>query len=244
MSKEKIIEFPKIIFGFDKEWELKNWHDSCVKNNNYSAKNNEPWGLGGIPQDVKTIINNKYSAEETMSKLANIMDNFLKTSEALSIIKKVSDKAESIWGKIELEFFPALLKMLDLSIEEIEKKYYACFTFGRRCPFSNDKFMFSQFASFVTNASHEIMHIEFLKKYRKYCLEKGLTEMQIQHLKEILTVILNEDMKDLLSVPDKGYDYHREIREEILKMYLEHKKTKENFTVFLDSSICLLKKNF
>ena len=39
------------------------------------------------------------------------------------------------------------------------------------------------------------MHIEFLKKYHKYCLSKGLTETQVQHLKEILTVLLNEDMK-------------------------------------------------
>lgn len=244
MSKEKSKEFPKIIFGFDKNWELENWRDSCIKNNKYSAKNNEMWGLGSIPKDVKEIINNNYSDEEVMFKLVSIMDNFLKTSEALSTIKKVSDNAESNWGKIESNFFPALLKMLDLSPEEIEKKYYACFTFGRRCPFSTNKFMFSPFVSFATHASHEIMHIEFLKKYRKHCLEKGLTETQIQHLKEILTVILNEDMKDLLSVPDKGYVYHKEIREEILKRYKEHKKTKENFTFFLDNSICLLKKNF
>lgn len=244
MNKEKTTEFPKIIFGFDKEWELKNWHASCVKNNNYSDKESKMWGLGNIPQDVKTIIDNKYSNEETMSKLSTIMDNFLKTSESLSVIKKVTDKAESSWGKIEKFFFPALLKMLDLSIEEIEKKYYAYFTFGRRCPFCDNKFMFSPFVSFVTHASHEIMHIEFLKKYRKHCLNKGLTEMQIQHLKEIITVILNEDMKDLLSVPDKGYDYHQKIREEILKIYQESKKTKENFTAFLDNTICLLKKNF
>lgn len=244
MNKEKATKFPKIFFGFDKKWELENWHDSCVKNNNYSDGGGGMWGLGNIPQVVKTTINNKYSSEETVSKLATIMDDFLKTPETQLVIKKVIDKAEDSWGKIEEKFFPALLKMLDLSIEEIEKKYYAYFTFGRRCPFYDNKFMFSPFVSFVTHASHEIMHIEFLKKYRKYCLDKGLTETQIQHLKEIITVILNEDMKDLLSVPDKGYDYHKKIREEILKIYQESKKTKENFTVFLDNSIWLLKKNF
>ena len=84
--------------------------------------------------------------------------------------------------------------------------------------------MFSQFVSFVTHASHEIMHIEFLKKYHKYCLNKGLTEKQVQHLKEILTVLLNEDMKDFLSVPDRGYDGHKKIREEILKCTKNTKK--------------------
>lgn len=235
---------PKIILGFDKEWELENWYDSCIKKISYNAGGNTVWDLGSIPQDIKTVVNDGDSEEEIKSNLANILDNFLKTPEALSIIKKVSDKAKSNWGKIEKKFLPALLKMLDVSIEEIEKKYYAYFTFGRRCPFSTNKFMFSQFVSFVTHASHEIMHIEFLKKYHKYCLNKGLTETQVQHLKEILTVILNEDMKDFLSVPDRGYDGHKKIREEILKMYKEHKKTKQIFTVFLDNSICLLKKSF
>lgn len=235
---------PKIIFGFDKEWELENWYDSCIKKISYNICGNNVWDLGSIPQDVKTVINNGGSEEKIKSNLENILNNFLKTQEALSIIKKVTDKAKSNWEKIENKFFPALSKMLDVSIEELEKKYYAYFTFGRRCPFSINKFMFSQFISFVTHASHEIMHIEFLKKYHKYCLDKGLTETQIQHLKEILTVILNEDMKDFLSVPDRGYDSHKKIREEVLKMYKEHKKTKQIFTVFLDNSICLLKKSF
>ena len=235
---------PKIMFGFDKEWEIENWYDSCIKNISYNVGGNTAWDLGSIPQDVKIVIKDGISEEKIKSKLANILDNFLKTQEALSIIKKVRDKAESNWGKIDKFFFPALLKMLDLSIEEIEKKYYAYFTFGKRCPFSDNKFMFSQFVSFVTHASHEIMHIEFLKKYHKYCLNKGLTEKQVQHLKEILTVLLNEDMKDFLSVPDRGYDGHKKIREEILKMYKEHKKTKQSFTVFLDNSISLLKKSF
>jgi predicted metal-binding protein len=235
---------PKIIFGFDKEWELENWYDSCVKKISYSVGGNTTWDLGSIPQDVKTAINNEISEEKIKFNLANILDNFLKTSEALFMIKKVSDKAKSNWGKIEKKIFPALSKMIDAPIEELEKKYYAYFTFGRRCPFCDNKFMFSQFVSFVTHASHEIMHIEFLKKYHKYCLNKGLTEKQVQHLKEILTVILNEDMKDFLSVPDRGYDSHKKIREKVLEMYKEHKKTKQNFTVFLDNSICLLKKSF
>lgn len=235
---------PKIIFGFDKEWELENWYDSCIKKISYNISGNNVWNLGSIPQEVKNVINNEISEKKIRSDLANILDNFLKTQEVLLIIKKVSDKAKSNWEKIENKFFPTLLKMLDLSIGEIEKKYYAYFTFGRRCPFCDNKFMFSQFVSFVTHASHEIMHIEFLKKYHKYCLSKGLTETQVQHLKEIITVILNEDMKDFLSVPDRGYDSHKKIREEVLKMYKEHKKQGKFFTVFLDNSICLLKKSF
>ena len=112
---------PKIIFGFDKEWELENWYDSCIKKISYNSGGNIVWDLGSIPKDIKTVINDGGSKEEIKSNLANIMDNFLKTQEALSIIKKVTDKAKSNWEKIEKKFFPALSKMLDVSIEEIEK---------------------------------------------------------------------------------------------------------------------------
>ena len=112
---------PKIMFGFDKEWEIENWYDSCIKNISYNVGVNTAWDLGSIPQDVKIVIKDGISEEKIKPKLAKILDNFLKTQEALSIIKKVRDKAESNWGKIDKFFFPALLKMLDLSIEEIEK---------------------------------------------------------------------------------------------------------------------------
>ena len=61
--------------------------------------------------------------------------------------------------------------MLDVSIEEIEK-VLRLLHFRKKVSFSTNKFMFSQFVSFVTHASHEIMHIEFLKNIINIALAK------------------------------------------------------------------------
>jgi len=84
------------------------------------------------------------------------------------------------------------------------------------------------------------MHIEFLKKYETYCKERGLNNNQIDHLKEILTVLLNDSMKKLLTRPDRGYTKHQELR----AVVLEIRKGSKSFPDFLDKMIALVKKEF
>ena len=74
-----------------------------------------------------------------------------------------------------------------------------------------------------------------------HCLERGLTESQIQHFKEILTVLLNIEMTDLMYRPDRGYEKHHEIRAIVLELYIKHKEVENNFIDFLDEAILILK---
>jgi hypothetical protein len=97
--------------------------------------------------------------------------------------------------------------------------------------------MFSQFNDFSNSAAHEIMHIEFLKRYSEYCLEKGLSKLQLSHLKEILTVLLNVDAPALLYHPDFGYEKHKEIRLQTKELYIQKKELGQNFIHFLDKVI-------
>jgi len=232
---------PNIIFGFDENWELQNWYDTCTKEATYGLSSGNKWGLGNIPPDVPKIIAKAKSTEDALNKAKIILVEFLKTSEASHQIQETSERAQKRWNKIASEYFLRLSKMLDVPIKDFEKKYYAFFTFSRRCPFSKGKFMFNQFNDFSNNAAHEIMHIEFLKKYEQYCLKGGLSELQVSHLKEILTALLNEDMGDLLYHPDYGYEKHRKIRPRILELYREHKKSDKSFTIFLDKTIDIVK---
>lgn len=240
-NKSEKIVFPNIIFGFNKDWELKNWHDTCVKNITYDPSGNKKWDLGGIPQEIESIIEEGGSEKEIKFKIENAFNVFIKTPKAQHIIKDITDRAQKRWGDAGKACFIALSKIMDIPIKEFEQNYKAFFTFGKRIPFYENKFMFNQFSDFPNTASHEIMHIEFLKKYKNYCMEKGLTEEQINHLKEILTVLLNEDLTDYLYLTDRGYDAHKNIRNEVLKLYKDNKKTKQNFTAFLDKVIYLLK---
>ena len=53
MDNELKFNLPKIIFGFDKEWNW-NWYDSCIKKISYNSGGNIVWDLGSIPKDIKT----------------------------------------------------------------------------------------------------------------------------------------------------------------------------------------------
>ncbi|MBI5913175.1 hypothetical protein HY839_01900 [Candidatus Azambacteria bacterium] len=233
--------FPKITLEFNKDWELKNWVDSCVKNISYDAGGHKKWDLGGIPQEIELLAEKTDSEEKILPKIEKVLDKFLKTPKATHIIKDISARAEKRWGEAGKECLLGLSKMLDIPLKEFEKEYRAYFTFGKRIPFGKNSFMFNQFSDFPNTASHEIMHIEFLKRYSGYCNEKGLGEKQVGDLKEILTVLLNEDLSEFLYLPDRGYYGHKEIRQKVLQLYKKHKKTKQNFTLFLDKVIELIK---
>lgn len=240
-NKPKKSSLPNIIFGFDKSWELKNWCDTCTKNITYDPRGEKKWDLGGIPQEVEMAVEKGGSMEEIHDRIKDIFTKFIGTPKAARIIQDITERSKKRWDEVGSECFFALSKILDIPIGEFERNYYAFFTFSKRIPFYENKFMFNQFSDFPNTASHEIMHIEFLKKYGKYCLNKGLTETQISHLKEILTVLLNEDLNEFLYLTDRGYDSHKKIRQEVLKLYRNHKKTKQGFNIFLDEIIGLLK---
>lgn len=233
---------PHIVFGFDKEWEVFNWYETCVKEVTYGLKEgSKKWDLGDIPPEVLEIINQYKSKQEILVAIKMLLEKFIQNPEFSQVIQQTIERAQRRWNKINNQYFLLLSRMLNVPISEFEKEYYAFFTFGRRCPFHKNKFMFSRFNDFSNTAAHEIMHIEFLKKYTDHCREKGLSEIQISHLKEILTVLLNEDMKDLLYHPDYGYEKHIAIRKKILKLYQQNKKNKKQFIDFLNKAIELMK---
>lgn len=244
IEDNKTNNMPKIIFGFDKDWELENWYQSCTQEAIYGLKNNtNKWNLGDIPQEIIEIINSNLK-KEALEKIRLILDRFAELPESIQLMSKRIDMAQRGWAKIADQYFTRLSNMLNIPITEFEPAFYAYYTFGARCPFTGNKFMFSRFNDISNAASHEIMHIEFLKKYKNHCKENGLSDEQVAHLKEILTVILNEDMKDILYHPDYGYTKHQEIRNKVLEIYLQYKKSNSSFIEFLDKVIGLVKTQF
>jgi len=231
---------PRVIFGFDESWEIKNWYETCIKESRFGMLNgSNKWDLGDIPLDVAQVVeNNKNIAEkEIITKIKPIFDTFTRKLETIELKSKCINNAERNWNRISNVYFNKLSKILDVSMIDFKKEYYAFFTFSKRCPFGEDKFMFNRFLDISNIAAHEIMHIEFLRKYKDYCKNKGLSDVKIDHLKEALTVLLNEEMKDILFRPDAGYLKHQEIRSKILEIYRENKK----FIQFLDRTIDIVR---
>ena len=84
------------------------------------------------------------------------------------------------------------------------------------------------FNSYPTIIIHEISHIYFYKyleskkflKINKISKATDLiSEKERNELKEIVTVIINEEFGDLIDKKDQGYLEHKEIREKITKLW-------------------------
>ncbi|HNW96751.1 MAG TPA: hypothetical protein PKL20_02835 [Candidatus Paceibacterota bacterium] len=235
---------PKVIFGFSESWEIRNWYETCIKESRFGiSTGSNKWDLGDMPLEVAQIIEKEKGIEQEkmLDKIKPVFSEFIQRQEIIELKLKCINNAEKNWHRIASDYFAALSKMLNISINDFKKEYYAYFTFSKRCPFGEDRFMFNRFLDISNIAAHEIMHIEFLRKYKDYCKNKGLSDIKIDHLKEILSVLLNEDMKNILFRPDGGYPKHQEIRSKILEIYQKNKKENKKFIQFLDEAIDVVK---
>jgi hypothetical protein len=84
------------------------------------------------------------------------------------------------------------------------------------------------FNSYPTVIIHEISHIYFYKyinserflKYNKILKTSDLlSDRERNELKEIITVIINEEFADIINTQDQGYPSHQKIRSQIIKLW-------------------------
>lgn len=235
--------FPHLVIDFNKEWELQNWYTACTKKSDYGLRGGDDYWFRELPEAAIKAAQNAKSEEEGIKTLRPIFEEFIKTPEAKKTIEESIVRAEREWRNRGEKFFSALSAMLEIPMGKFEKEYHAHLTFTRRCPFDKNGFMFSRFGRIENTATHEIMHIEFLKAYMGYCKERGLTNSEIQHFKEILTVLLDEDkvIRTLRSHRNPGYAKHQEIRPKILKLYQKNGGKNGSFKNFLDKAVPLVK---
>jgi len=85
----------------------------------------------------------------------------------------------------------------------------------------------------VRSIMHELLHMMLHYYYEDYIKEQGVSEIQFHHLKEAQTIILNSIYKDYLTEPDKGYEIHKQLREDFLVFWEENK----NFNDFVNYNI-------
>ena len=123
------------------------------------------------------------------------------------------------------------------------KTFTGVFTILGICSYDEDRRVFMVSIMYnmprqINTICHEIMHFQFLHHYRKYCHEHGLTEEQVQDLKEAMTVLLNEPQFEKFNKAfDQGYIGHQTLRLRIAKYWHERKSYRE----FLDMCIAATK---
>jgi hypothetical protein len=83
------------------------------------------------------------------------------------------------------------------------------------------------------------MHFLFHWHYWDQCREAGLSDEAIDELKEALTVLLEPILKKRGLPPDGGYYIHKELREQLAKLY----EVSPDFPVFIEKAIIIYRES-
>lgn len=211
------------------------------------AKDKNNWGLNWreqiaqIPDDLLTKI------EKTNFAVAQkIVEDYIEKDSNKEYKNNVLNceiqALEKSWLLVEKKYFKILS---DITQEPIFTDKFDCyFTTGLMCPYNEKEkwFMVSMWHSIpfsITTICHEIMHLQFLHYYRNYLKKKGLTNDQIEDLKESLTFLLNEsEFESIILSQDSGYPEHNKLRKKLSNIWSKNK----DFQNLLDEAIGIIKK--
>lgn len=224
----------KVIFDYNLDKDAWSWV--------VIAKDRDLWGLNWkneiahIPADLLNKIL-KLNFKEAQDIVAEYIKENPNTGFKSDIIKIQIIALRNAWKLIEEKHFKVTEVITQKPI--YTKNFTGYFTSGFMCPYNEKEnwFMVSMWRSLpqqITTICHEIMHLQFLHYYKKYLIEKGLNNKQIEALKEAITFLLNEtEFKEIILVEDVGYPEHKDLRNILQRIWRREK----NFDKFLDKAI-------
>jgi hypothetical protein len=179
-------------------------------------------------------------------KQDKMISKFLASKQLQIILENQRKLINKLWSKkLESEYFNSTKKFLNIALDG-KDCFKAYFTYVLLCAYYVDKkyFFISAWNSplyHINIIAHELLHLLFIKNYKKYCIDQGLTENQFENLKEALTFILNEkEYKKIVIVRDNGYPDHKKFRQFLSKRW----NKKRNFSELLACGCEYSKKHF
>ena len=174
---------------------------------------NETWGV----QLNKKSTKSKY---KTLPFLKNYLDGYWQKYET-KIIKKLNNIFKLNFRSNDFSLY---LNTTIVSLHNTEKQFISIS-------------LNHSFISYPTIIIHELSHIYFYK-YIQNNLITDLDEAELNELKEIITVIINNEFKEYIDYPDIGYPNHQKIREQAKKIWRKNK----NIDTFIEKLIKIYKK--
>ncbi len=211
------------------------------------AKDRDMWGLNWrdqiaqIPDELLEKIE-----KVSFSRAQKIVENYItkdsKKEYKNKVMKSEMQALEKSWRVVEKKYFEILSAITGQPI--FVEKFSCYFTTGLVCPYNEkeDWFMVSMWHSTpfsITTICHELLHLQFLKYYKKYLKKKGLKNDQIEDLKEATTFLLNEaEFDGIILSQDNGYPEHQELRKKLKNIWSKNK----NFQDLIDEASSVIKK--
>ncbi|HRY60270.1 MAG TPA: hypothetical protein P5096_02740 [Patescibacteria group bacterium] len=231
---------PKISFKYSLEKDAENWIYKIIGTEKgfISVEDTHSYYTENILEGLKKAKDKKEALAFMIQKIKSPKNSEIKFLAIHENIKTL----EKIWKTIQGDYFDILSKILKAPLyrggfisylstftlcrSNVEEGYFYISTWGN-------------ISSQINIIFHEMHHMQFLSVYRKTLEESGLSENQIQNLKEALTFQLNEkDFQAITLLPDRGYPQHKDFRKKLKKIW----DKEGDFKLFLPKAIELTKK--
>lgn len=212
------------------------------------AKDKNLWGLNRRDQIAQISDELLAKIEKaSFSRALSVVEDHIKKDSKRDYKGKVVNyeirTLEKSWKVVDKKYFKILSSITQKPI--FTDKFDCYFTTGLMCPYNEKEkwFMVSMWHSIpfsITTICHEIMHLQFLHYYKNYLKKKGLTNDQIEDLKESLTFLLNEsEFESIILSQDNGYPEHEKLRKKLSNIWSKNK----DFQNLIDEAIFFILKN-
>ena len=219
------MQFITVKVNFEKD--LWNWTQAIQKGQSHGIS----WAQW-IPNVVKEQIEEKGTEEVT-----EIIRLFLKKKYAAEekLFTDYAKHLETILRQISSRMFVLLEKITEKPIYRNEFTGFVT-TFPRGPYYAKSGYIWFIYGKSdewqVMACIHELLHMQF-EHYYKEKLKKQINEEQFSFLRESMTVILNEEFREITREIDKGYPMHQEFRKHLLTLW----KQRQNFQEFVENAV-------
>ncbi len=229
-----------VVFKYDEGRDVYNYLNSVYRFNWLQhGREVDNWVVKFLfPKDLEKI---KLAKDENMARMVirRVVEETARQNRRE--FKEIKDSVERAWYKKEELYFEKLEKFYGKPI--FFSQVTAFFTTLPICPYSLREQWFMVSYRFcleeqIRTICHELMHFMFLHHYGDLALERLGSKEKVEVLKEALTVFLNTDFREVISIPDRGYPQEKKLREFLLRKRREEK----SFLNLMEAGINYLQK--
>lgn len=219
---------PKVIIKFDLRKDAWNWWEACNK-----ISHNVDWKMHVSPELRELVVG------KTEEEAYNLILPYLKiVYQKIDIDLFIKNLQEGFDQKSNIIF----QRMKELTKHPIYRNDFICFiTCFPRFPYDYDKGyvwlsykkpLDYQLQIFI----HELLHFQYFAYYGERIWDI-LGREKHATLKEAMTVILDDEFKDITPTPDEGYNEDEELRKKLLIIW----KQVRDMDLFMNRAIEILR---
>jgi len=219
---------PKITVKLDVEKDAYNWWEACNR-----VSHGIDW-----KERIDISLSQKITNKSQKDAYAFLLPYIEKIHEQNNLIKKVEELQQGFNERQQ-----TLFEMMEkLTSNKIYRDDFTCFlTTFPRCPYDyKNGYVWVPYRRDIDHQLsiflHELLHFQFFAYYGEK-VWGILGSKRHSYLKEAMTVILNDECQNITPVKDEGYEIHKVLRAEFLKIW----RNTKDFNLFMDQSIEFMK---